>query len=304
MKLKKKRKGIALISVLLILTAMMVMTMGFASYTMQDYFVSKTFQQSNTCFYLASAGLDYFVYLLKHNLLVYPYFPYSNAQVIGVNSGSTDYAGKIYVFDRHGTTSATDYLNWNITTDMEFGSADNGGNLYDNNPADGTVDVTKDYPSNSQITSSYAANNFDGKSASYSPGQIINVYSSNGYESIVISRLSIPDDFKVAANLDAGNACGTFKISVSISDNVSSGGNSYLYVTSTGLIRKVPDSDWNADPKTWNISNYQIISRRTITSRFPYYSSNMTFGGTNSLFHLDNGSNSTITIDTWFERFR
>jgi hypothetical protein len=53
---------------------MMVMTMGFASYTMQDYFVSKTFQQSNTCFYLASAGMDYVSYLIKHNMLIYPYY--------------------------------------------------------------------------------------------------------------------------------------------------------------------------------------------------------------------------------------
>ncbi len=70
--MKQKKKGIALVSVLLILTALMVMTMGFAAFTTTDHAISQAYYSSTITFYLSQAGLEYFHHLLKHNMLVFP----------------------------------------------------------------------------------------------------------------------------------------------------------------------------------------------------------------------------------------
>lgn len=76
MKSITNQKGIALISVLLVLATLMTLTMGFVHYTMQDWLIAKSFHQSNICFYMANAGLEYAKFLIQHNMILYPSIPY------------------------------------------------------------------------------------------------------------------------------------------------------------------------------------------------------------------------------------
>jgi hypothetical protein len=68
----KKRRGVALIAVLLVLSSLFVLTMGFAAFTANDYLISQSNYSSVSTFYLAQAGLEYFAFLMKHNMLIYP----------------------------------------------------------------------------------------------------------------------------------------------------------------------------------------------------------------------------------------
>jgi hypothetical protein len=93
MKLEKKR-GIALIAVLLVLSLLFVITMGFAAFTTDDYLISQSSYTSTTTFYLSQAGLEYFIFLMKHNMLIFPaeaYGPYTEiGQVINVFGNHSD----------------------------------------------------------------------------------------------------------------------------------------------------------------------------------------------------------------------
>lgn len=81
--MKNKKKGVALVSVMLILTALMVMTMGFAAFTTTDHAISQSYYSTTVTFYLAQAGLEYFHFLLKHNMLVFPIIAYSPYGAVG-----------------------------------------------------------------------------------------------------------------------------------------------------------------------------------------------------------------------------
>ena len=72
---RNRKRGIALISVLLILSAMMVLTMGFATFTTTDHFISKAYNSSAVTLYLAQGGLEYVQFLIKHNMLIFPGWP-------------------------------------------------------------------------------------------------------------------------------------------------------------------------------------------------------------------------------------
>ncbi len=91
----RKNRGIALIAVLLVLSALMVLTMGFATFTAADHTVSKTYHQSIVTLYLAQAGLEYAQYLLKHNMLIFPAFQLNadgNHPYVNYNLPSQGYA--------------------------------------------------------------------------------------------------------------------------------------------------------------------------------------------------------------------
>lgn len=75
---------------------LMVITLGFATFTTADAKATDANWEQTTCYYLAEAGLDYGLFLLKRNMAVYP----SKAnQILGVNAGglvnlATNAAGK------------------------------------------------------------------------------------------------------------------------------------------------------------------------------------------------------------------
>jgi hypothetical protein len=122
---RKKKRGIALISVLLVLTALMTMTMGFAAFTTTDYAISQSYYSSTITFYLAQAGLEHFFYLMKHNMLIYPTY----ASNVGAYP---PYASQGNIVNALGTTHEAVILSsidWGdlfslFQTDRYFGSCD------------------------------------------------------------------------------------------------------------------------------------------------------------------------------------
>ncbi|MFP4497978.1 MAG: hypothetical protein ACLFQV_07155 [Vulcanimicrobiota bacterium] len=94
----RSQKGIALISVLMVLTMLMVITMGFATFTTTDFTISQSYKGSTTCYYLAQAGLEYTRYLVSHNMLIYPMAP-NLAGIVDPNHNAIAIASNTYMTD-------------------------------------------------------------------------------------------------------------------------------------------------------------------------------------------------------------
>ncbi|MCD4784604.1 MAG: hypothetical protein K8T10_12355 [Candidatus Eremiobacteraeota bacterium] len=286
----KKQKGIALIAVLMLLMAMMVLTMGFAHYTLQDHITSKSFHSANMCFYLAQAGLEYSMFLLKHNLLVYPYAPYADH-----NSGEVN-------VDNYTPAGSGQGLGLKLFEEMEQGGGVNvndGVNDFDDNPTggDGKIDATSGLW---ELPMVYDADLFDGTSDVYQPGDIINLYDTDGHEHLLITKLTVGSVGEVGEILGNADACGTFRVKVieKQDPNASSDADKrVLFIKSTGMIKKVP-TDWSGSPQGWDVSTFPIISRRTLIMRIPY-----SIESSKSLAP-SSGTNYKILSDGWFERFR
>lgn len=286
----KKQKGIALIAVLMLLMAMMVLTMGFAHYTLQDHITSKSFHSANICFYLAQAGLEYTMFLVKHNLLIYPYAPYADHN-----------AGEINI-DRYTPSVAGKGMALKLCEEMEEGGGLNindGDNDFDDNPTggDGNIDATSGV---FQLPMVYDADVFDGSSDVYQPGDIINLYDSDGHEHLLITKLTMGTVGEVGDVLGNADACGTFRIKIIEKQDPNASSNAdkrVLFITSAGMIKKVP-TDWMGDPQGWDVSTFPIISRRTLIMRIPY-----SIEGSKSLTQSVN-NNYKVISDGWFERFR
>ncbi|MHC9539865.1 MAG: pilus assembly PilX N-terminal domain-containing protein [Vulcanimicrobiota bacterium] len=77
---RKGKKGIALISVLLILVIMFIISTGFIQMITQDAKVGMGQYQSNLSMMLADSGLEYGLFMIRHNCFVRPNtgVPYTN----------------------------------------------------------------------------------------------------------------------------------------------------------------------------------------------------------------------------------
>jgi|GEM_PF-1931461 len=78
---RKRKKGVALISVLLILVIMFIISTGFIQMITQDAKVGMGQYQSNLSMMLADSGLEYGLFLIRHNCFVRPRtstVPYTN----------------------------------------------------------------------------------------------------------------------------------------------------------------------------------------------------------------------------------
>lgn len=69
---RKRKKGVALISVLLILVIMFIISTGFIQMITQDAKVGMGQYQSNLSMMLADSGLEYGLFLIRHNCFVRP----------------------------------------------------------------------------------------------------------------------------------------------------------------------------------------------------------------------------------------
>lgn len=69
---RPRRRGVALVTVILVMLILMVVSAGFVGFTTQDMRASEATVQATTCYNLAEAGLNYGVYLLQSNMLIYP----------------------------------------------------------------------------------------------------------------------------------------------------------------------------------------------------------------------------------------
>jgi len=69
---RRKGKGIALISVLLILVIMFIISTGFIQMITQDAKVGMGQYQSNLSMMLADSGLEYGLFLIRHNCFIRP----------------------------------------------------------------------------------------------------------------------------------------------------------------------------------------------------------------------------------------
>jgi len=66
------RRGIALFLVISILLILTIVATGFAAFISADMKASQTNYEQTECYFLAEAGIDYAIFLLKHNMTVYP----------------------------------------------------------------------------------------------------------------------------------------------------------------------------------------------------------------------------------------
>lgn len=282
MKLSKK-KGIALISVLLLLMALMVLTMGFVHYTMQDYLTSRTYHQANVCFYLASAGLDYAKYLVKTNMLVYPYTPWEDTNRDQNASAGTQVIWRDVREEGNGVNAGGDSVN----------------DHNDSNPSSNIIDATESLPTALQLPMTYDANNFDGTTAVTNVGGIVNVFDTNGHEHLLVTRLATDSDDIVSQILEKGNTCGTFRIYATEMEDPNGGGDAakrVLFIRSEGLVKLVPAADWANSPTTWDVANYDLVSKRTLLMRIPY-SRNSDWSYSPDLYQ-------EVLSDSWWEMFR
>lgn len=325
----KKKRGVALISVLLILSFMMALTMGFVWYTMQDHLSSVAFNHANICFYLAQAGQEYVMFLMKHNMMIFPTYPTSDNYA---NSAAALAAGraKNYQYMDEPYLGALDPdENWRYTwvgreeslgpnrstgspsDNMNLGN--DGVNNYDDWTmtgigSDNVIDCTEivlRYDTQSTVMMRYDADKNDGSTTIHNAGDIINVFNNdNNKEFLVMSRLTLGDDNAVGLYLDSEYACGTFRV-VAEAPQDSTNNNKTILVTSTGMVKQIPRNQLNNDPDTWTLENFSVLSRRTIMTRVPYYAPRMIERGyapdTNS-YMLDRTY--IMTPERWFDRFR
>jgi hypothetical protein len=68
----RRPRGVALVTVILVMLIMMVVSAGFVAFTTQDLRASDSTVQATSCYNLAEAGLNYGVFLLQSNMLIYP----------------------------------------------------------------------------------------------------------------------------------------------------------------------------------------------------------------------------------------
>ena len=67
-----RRAGVALISALMVMVILMIIASAFVHLTARDVRSSQTVGDSLTTLYLAEAGIEYAIWLNKHNMNVYP----------------------------------------------------------------------------------------------------------------------------------------------------------------------------------------------------------------------------------------
>jgi len=79
------RRGIVLVFTILVMILLLVITLGFATFTTADAKASDANWEQTTCYYLAEAGLDYSLFLIKRNMAVYPA---KSGQLLGVSPGA------------------------------------------------------------------------------------------------------------------------------------------------------------------------------------------------------------------------
>ncbi len=328
MKIRNKQ-GVALISVLLILTIMMSLTLGFVWHTMQDHFTSIAHQHSNACTYLAQAGVEYAMYLMKHNMMVFPSAPYSD-NIRSDNPASVPPVPEYQQDEPYQGSAANARYTWVGRSEM-LGAGTNGAtaslsswgngtnpNNYDDAGTTNLIDATEVYPVSFQrLPLDHKC--FAGDTTNYRPGQIINLFkekdnSGNDVprEFLLISKLTLSNDTNVGIELGDSYACGTFKIGVSPPPDGS--GDKYYFITSTGLVKKVPSNllapgASDPDTSTWDISDeakFVPVSRRTIFCKVPYYQVyfNKTYGYwpkyENNLLNMEY----VISPDNWFYKFK
>jgi len=335
----KKKRGVALISVLLILSFMMALTMGFVWYTMQDHLSSVAFNHANICFYLAQAGQEYVMFLMKHNMMIFPTYPTSDNYA---NSAAALAAGR----DKNYKYMDEPYLgaldpdeNWRYTwvgreeslgpnrttgsssDDMNLGN--DGENNYDDWTmtgigSDNVIDCTEivlRYDTQSTVMMRYDADKNDGSTTIHNAGDIINIFkdeendANKKTEFLVMSRLTLGDDNAVGLYLDSEYACGTFKV-VAEAPQDSTKNNKTILVTSTGMVKQIPRNQLNNDPDTWTLESFNVLSRRTIMARIPYYAPRLIDRGyvpdnpdDQDKSHMLNKTY-IMTPERWFDRFR
>lgn len=72
---RSRRRGVSLVLVMSVILILTVVATGFVAFTSQDMKASQTTYEQNETYFLAEAGIDYGLFLLKHNMLVYPAAP-------------------------------------------------------------------------------------------------------------------------------------------------------------------------------------------------------------------------------------
>jgi len=320
----RNKQGVALISVLLILTIMMSLTLGFVWYTMQDHFISVAHQHSNACTYLAQAGVEYVLYLMKHNMMIFPSAPYSDnvkqyegAEEYqqdephqGIKNGFYTWVGRREAVG-NGANNSSNILNIN------WGKGTNPNN-YDDFGVSGKIDATEENAADFCKLS--VDHHCIDNTTSYKPGEIINLFrdkndqgNNASIEFLLISRLTLSSNENVGVELGNTNACGSFKIRVDKSSNDSGG--KYYFVQSTGTVKTVPNSEMSKDPSLWQIQDETLfipVSNRTIYCKIPYFQShfivlpdNKKTNGywpkfENNILNMEY----VITPDQWFYKFR
>lgn len=313
MKIRKKQ-GIALISVLLVLTIMVSLTMGFVWFTMQDHFISIAHQHSNACIYLAQGGVEYVLFLMKHNMMIFPSAPYNDnfkqnspspafqqdEPYQATNNDFYAWVGRKEVLGSDGDTDTCENpANWGKGTNT---------NNYDTNE-DGIIDATT-------IAGSYPLpmdhKCMAGDSTAYKAGKIINVFNStkDGVQSefLLVSKLTLSNVENVGVELGNTNVCGTFRIDVSLS-TIPADSEKFYFIKSTGMVKTVPDSEMTNDPATWQISDetkFIPISRRTILCKVPFLQTH--FNSTNGYWpaYQNNLIDNEYLIfpDSWYYQFK
>ena len=311
MKIRKKQ-GIALISVLMVLTIMISLTLGFVWYTTQDYFISIAHQHSNACTYLAQGGIEYVLFLMKHNMMIFPSAPYND-------NYKQNNAAVAYMQDEPYQATGNDFYAWVgrrelLGADGDTDTCQNASNWgkgtntnnYDTN-ADGIIDATT-------VAGSYPLpmnhKCMPNDTTAYAAGSIVNAFNNtkDGVQSeyLLISELTL-STLNVGIQLGDTNACGTFKINVTGSSPDSS--QKYYTISSTGMVKTVPASEMANDPATWQIqdeSKFIPVSRRTILCKIPYLQTH--FNGANGYWpaYENNLINSEYMIfpNSWYYKFR
>ena len=331
----KKKRGVALISVLLILSFMLALTLGFVWYTMQDHMTSIAFHHSNICFYLAQAGQDYVLYLMKHNMMIFPSVPSSNnyadsaaavaagqpknyqymdAPYIGALDPDNNYRYTWVGREESLGPSRSASLSNSDPDDMNIGQDNEYPNNFDDWSVGGVgsdeyIDCTQIVRTNDSqkvVPTTYDANKYDTSTSKMTAGDLINVFNNNNKEFLLMSRLTLGDNNAVGVYLENEYACGTFRVSAQASTDT--GNNKTILVTSTGMVKQVPRSQFNNDPETWDIEDenkFIVLSKRTVMTRIPYYAPTLIERGyapDANNYMLDKGY--MLTPERWFDRFR
>ena len=68
----ERRRGLSLVLVISVMLILIVVATGFAAFTSQDMRTSQAVYEQNETYFLAEAGIDYGLFLLKHSMLVFP----------------------------------------------------------------------------------------------------------------------------------------------------------------------------------------------------------------------------------------
>lgn len=268
-----RNRGIALISVLLILSAMMVLTMGFATFTATDHIISKAYHRSAVTLYLAQAGLEYAMYLLKHNMLIFPGWP--------PQGDDEDGDGNLDPYD----DQSADHQGY-----KRVGEA---------------VNLFPKVNASSEMIGTLWDTEYDSTNGYYTHGEEHLVISQLSWGD--------EDDNYVYWILGDNNYCGTFLVQVyECADPVASDADSsrVLIIKSIGKVKKIPSgSDPTGDTNFKDDSVYEVQAKRTLIMRVPYKNDEVLKLYDNE----ENAYNGTETADPYyfkilndgmFERYR